>query len=109
MNCQRCGGPTIPLFTSFACKAECDLKPAAPKLAPPAAPWKFFRFKEGRTIYVKTFQEASNHVHMWAPWPQKWQHSFWVGAVNRDKKMIDEALVKARAAGATIHDVSWEE
>jgi hypothetical protein len=27
MSCPRCGGPTIPLFTGFACKAECDLRP----------------------------------------------------------------------------------
>lgn len=31
MFCSRCGSPMIALFTSMACKAECDLNPAAPK------------------------------------------------------------------------------
>lgn len=26
MQCERCGGPTIELFTGVACKAECDLQ-----------------------------------------------------------------------------------
>jgi hypothetical protein len=33
VTCVRCGGPTIALFSSFVCKAECDLRPPTPESA----------------------------------------------------------------------------
>jgi len=30
-TCERCGAPTIPLFTGFACEDECDLRDEMPR------------------------------------------------------------------------------
>lgn len=39
MGCPKCGGPQIELFTSLACKAECDKKVVTP-FAPSYETWK---------------------------------------------------------------------
>lgn len=106
MNCQRCGGPTIPLFTSFACKAECDLKPAAPRPAP-AGPWRMFHYVENGLKYSLTPEQARLYQQDWLRHrPTGWGTFFWNGVINRNKAMIDDAIKMSRAR---IHDIMWED
>lgn len=106
--CPRCGGPTILLFTGFACQRECDLRPADP----PGTTRVRWAHKERLTADTDPLAAPPPGYYrvFWGedePPPFGWTHCAWVSGHGGVSPNWDRPTLEGWTSILVFYGASW--